>query len=127
MIRPMVSLGVSDVSASASQYAEGFGWTLMRRDHDSAWFDWAGSILSLWDATAFHSDIGGGRHARGGHVALACIAACEADAAEMVKRLQSADWRTVRPLERTGHGGARAYLSDRDDHLWEVLWNPSLR
>ncbi len=42
----------------------------------------------------------------------------------MIAALASAGGRVIRPADNPPHGGVRGYVTDPDDHAWEIAWNP---
>jgi uncharacterized protein len=121
----LITLGVSDVAASAAFY-ERLGW---RRSAASsgeiAFFAAGGVVLALFGRDALARDAKAGRDGQGFRgVAVAHnvrdrdevdirLAEAETAGGRILKAGQAADW-----------GGYSGYFADPDGHLWEVAWNP---
>jgi hypothetical protein len=43
----------------------------------------------------------------------------------VLDRLAAAGGRILRNGEGPSHGGFRGYVTDPDDHAWEIAWNPA--
>ncbi|WP_367401676.1 VOC family protein [Fodinicurvata sediminis] len=42
----------------------------------------------------------------------------------LVEWLVEAGGRMIRPADAPPHGGFRGYVTDPDEHAWEIAWNP---
>ncbi len=42
-----------------------------------------------------------------------------------MERLVAAGGRVLRYADAPPHGGFHGYVSDPDDHAWEIAWNPT--
>ncbi len=47
------------------------------------------------------------------------------DVAPLMARLADHGGRVLRPADAPPHGGFRGYVTDPDDHAWEIAWNPA--
>ena len=43
----------------------------------------------------------------------------------VMERLAATGGRVLREADAPPHGGFRGYVSDPDDHAWEIAWNPA--
>ena len=59
-----------------------------------------------------------------GAFALAHNVATAGEVAPLIAQLAAAGGRVIRPADVPPHGGLRGYVTDPDDHAWEVAWNP---
>ena len=60
-----------------------------------------------------------------GAFSLAPNVPAQNDVIAVVQRLIEAGGRVIREADAPPHGGFRGYVSDPDDHAWEIAWNPT--
>jgi catechol 2,3-dioxygenase-like lactoylglutathione lyase family enzyme len=121
----LVTLGVSDLERSIRFYRDGLGLPMRDGPSGIAFFETAGTWLSLYpseslakDATVEAEGTGFRRFALAHNVRTreevdATLEQARRAGAEIVKPAQEADW-----------GGYSGYFADPDGFLWEVAWNP---
>ena len=126
----VITLGVSDVGASARFY-EALGFVRkMRATGDAvAFFETGGTALALypWDKLAEEAAVPDQPRPpafRGVTLAWNCMSEAEVDRA-MAHALATGG-RLVKPAQRTSYGGYAGYFVDPDDHLWEIVVAPGL-
>ena len=125
-----VTLGVKSVSTSARFYeALGLQRKVKATGDEIAFYEAGGVVLALWDWNKLAEDSvvpGEPRPTtfRGSTLAWNCASTAEVDAvfAHAVK----VGGRLLRKPEPTDYGGYRAYFSDPDGHVWEVVYAPGL-
>ncbi len=124
----VVTLGVSDVPASARFYAAlGFARKVRATGDEIAFIDAGGVVLALWswDKLAEDCVVSGEPRPqtfRGSTLAWNCATPAEVDAA-FAKAL-AAGGKLLRHPETTGYGGYRGYFADPDGHVWEIVQAP---
>jgi predicted lactoylglutathione lyase len=126
----VITLGVSDVGASARFY-EALGFVRkMRATGDAvAFFETGGTALALypWDQLAGEAavpDQPRPQAFRGVTLAWNCMSEAEVDRA-MALAL-AAGGRLVKQAQSTSYGGYAGYFVDPDDHLWEIVVAPGI-
>ncbi len=122
----IVTLGVSDVAASAEFY-RALGWE--QRGDESAgitWFRTSGTWLGLFGYDDLAADIGVMAEApttyRGITLALNFNSEDEVD--EALSQAVRAGATLTKPAERAQWGGYSGYFADPDGHLWEAAHAP---
>ena len=124
----IITLGVSDLQASAGFYAA-LGWTRSAASSEEiVWFKTAGSILGLFPYHSLAADAhlpASPRPAFGG-VTLA-INLPTADAVQpALEEAETAGGTIIKPASKADWGGVSGYFADPDGHAWEIAWNPFL-
>jgi len=121
----MITLGVRDLSASASFYEQGLGFPRMESPPEVAFFTLNGSWLGLYGRDALAEDaqvspVGSGF----GGFALAHNVASEAEVDDILAQAAMAGGTVVKMGQKVSWGGYSGYFQDPDGHLWEVAHNP---
>lgn len=128
-----MTLGVSDLARSTAFY-EALGWR--RRPESQAtisFFDNAGSMLALFDASSLAQDARLQEPAeaprpgdfRGATYAVNCDS--DDDVLAVLSAAEAAGARVSKPAERSPFfDGLDGYFLDPDGHAWEVAHNPDL-
>ncbi len=62
---------------------------------------------------------------RPGAFALAHNVASAGEVHVVIERLALAGGRILRNGDAPPHGGFRGFVTDPDDHAWEIAWNPA--
>jgi catechol 2,3-dioxygenase-like lactoylglutathione lyase family enzyme len=121
----VVTLGVTDVQASAAFY-ERLGWTRSSQSQEAvAFFDAGGTVFGLFGTEDLADDAGlsgEGSGFRG--VTLAQNLASKEAVDALLKEAEGAGARIIKPAAETFWGGYSGYFADPDGHLWEVAHNP---
>jgi catechol 2,3-dioxygenase-like lactoylglutathione lyase family enzyme len=122
----IVTLGVSDLEASARFY-QALGWQRSSASSDAiVWFRTVDSALGLFPAGELAADAGvpaePGAGFRG--VTLAINLEDEAAVDRALETAVAAGATVVKSPERAPWGGYSGYFADPDGHLWELCHNP---
>ena len=126
----VVTLGVSDVRASANFYeALGFARKARATGEAVAFFQTGGTVLALypWDKLAEDAQVSDQPRPqafRGFTLAWNCNSEAEVDSA--MEHALAVGGRLVKPAHPTSYGGYSGYFADPDDHLWEIVVAPGL-
>lgn len=121
----VVTLGVRDLSRSATFY-EGLGFAMSAKsDEQIVWFNTGGTVLGLypWDAMAEDAGVSPeGWGFRG--VTLAINLRSEKEVDEFVAKTQQLGAKLIKPPQKVFWGGYSSKFQDFDGHVWEVAYNP---
>lgn len=121
----LVTLGVSDVKASAAFYESlGFSRAAFESD-DISFFQLDGTVLALFGSRDLAEDAGvepPDRHSAAMTVAINFATREDVDAA--FELAQACGARIVQPARQVVWGGYSGYFADPDGHLWELAYNP---
>lgn len=122
----MVTLGVANVARSRAFY-EGLGFKSSSfKADDVAFFQMAGTVLSIYDRKSLANDIGATEKHAGGFngVTLAWNARTEQEVDAAISEAVKAGAALIKEAEQTSWGGYAGYIADPDGHLWEIAFNP---
>jgi uncharacterized protein len=121
----LVTLGVSDVQASAVFY-EKLGLKRAPASQEAVvFFDMGGGALGLFGREPLAKDAGVPPQGDGFRaVTLAWNQPDEDSVDNAILRAVEAGGRLVKAAEKVFWGGYSGYFSDPDGHLWEVAHNP---
>ena len=123
-----IGLGVSDLKRSTEFYENAFGWTKSEHSNDFiTFFQLNGIMLSLYpndklaeDATVKPNNSG----FKGFTIAHNVRSEKEVD--DLIENLRSKGVTIVKEPVKTDWGGYSSYISDLDNNLWELAYNPFL-
>lgn len=121
----MVTLGVSNLSASIQFYEHGLGFPRIESPPSIAFFCLKGSWLGLYDRQALAEDatvLAAGQGFAG--FTLAHNVASETEVDAVIGQAIAAGAICVKKPQKVFWGGYSGYFSDPDGHLWEVAYNP---
>jgi uncharacterized protein len=123
----LVTLGVSELERSRRFYAS-LGLRERSESNDTvAFIQMGGTVLGLWSLGALAEDAGmapDGSGFRGFSLAHNVTSKSEVD--DVLREVESAGGRLVKPGQDAFWGGYTGYFEDPDGFLWEVAWNPSM-
>lgn len=120
----LITLGVSDLTRAVRFYRDGL--KLPQRDGPNgiAFFETAGTWLSLYARESLAEDATvspDGNGFRG--FALAHNVVSEQDVDRVLQEAIDAGATLVKPAQKVFLGGYSGYFADPDGFLWEVAWN----
>lgn len=121
----VITLGTANLFRSRRFYVEGFGWTPVFENEEIAFYQMNGFVFGTWQTNALEGDMARRGLLRPGAFSLAHNVSAKDDVAPLMERLKAAGGRILRSADAPPHGGFRGYVSDPDDHAWEIAWNPS--
>jgi uncharacterized protein len=129
----VITVGVDDLEASLKFYRDGLGLPTegivgMEFEHGAAAFFELqhGVKLAIFPRADLAIDAGipqTGRSAT--EFSLGQMVASEREVDAVLNRAVGAGARLVKPGQKTFWGGYAGYFQDPDDHLWEIIFNPS--
>lgn len=121
----VVTLGTRNLARSRQFYADGFGWTAIFANHEIAFYQMNGFVLGTFSTPALEQDMARDGLLVPGAFSLAHNVGSKQDVVPVMNRLVAAGGRIIRKADAPPHGGFRGYVSDPDDHAWEIAWNPA--
>ncbi len=121
----LVTLGTADMARARRFYDTGFGWTPVFEMPDIAFYQMNGFVFGLYANHAFLEDSQRPAFNGPGAFALAQNVAAKDDVVTVMDQLVAAGGKVLRPADEPPHGGFRGYVTDPDDHAWEIAWNPA--
>jgi hypothetical protein len=125
----VITLGVTDLKVSVDFYTNKFGWKQLDSGNENiAFFQLNGILLSLYPKDklaedAIISPTGSGFKG----FSLAYNARSEKEVDEIISKLRDKGVRIVKNPQQVFWGGYSSYISDPDDNLWEIAYNPYLK
>lgn len=120
----VITLGISDLPRSRRFYVEGFGWTPVFENEEIIFYQMNGFVLGTFEKSALERDMNRSELASPGAFSLAHNVSDQAEVHSVIDKLVQAGGRVIRPADAPPHGGYRGYVTDPDDHAWEIAWNP---
>ncbi|WP_065751498.1 VOC family protein [Bradyrhizobium paxllaeri] len=126
----VITLGVSDISASIAFYeALGFARKMKATGDAVAFFDTGGTMIALypWDQLASDAtlpDQPRPKTFRGVTLAWNCSSVEEVDT--VLDFAISCGASLLKPARKTDYGGYSCYFGDPDNHAWEVVVAPGI-
>ena len=124
----IITLGVADLKIAEAFYLGVLGWKRAETSNESITFlHLNGIYLSLYprDKLAEDAEINAeGRGFKG--FTLAYNARSEDEVDELFAHFEAHDVRIIKKPQKVFWGGYSGYISDPDDNLWEIAYNPFL-
>lgn len=121
----MLTLGVRDLAASISFYAQGLGFPRMESPPEVAFFTLNGTWLALYGRDALAEDAGVAPDGSGfSGITIAHNVDSDAAVDAVLDEAVAAGAKLVKPGQKTDWGGYAGYFADPDGYLWEVAHNP---
>ncbi|WP_422371833.1 VOC family protein [Hoeflea sp.] len=119
----VITLGSVDLARSRRFYVDGFGWTPVFENEEIIFYQMNGFMLGTFLKASMDKDMNRTGNLQAGGYALAHNVASREDVAPAMERLARHGGRIIRPADAPPHGGFRGYVTDPDDHAWEIAWN----
>ncbi len=121
----VITLGVNDLSASRQFYVAGFGWSPTFENDEIIFYQMNGFVLGTFRKSALEADMNRIGSLSPGAFSMAHNVPGKDDVEILMGRLEKAGGRVIRAADAPPHGGFRGYVTDPDDHAWEIAWNPA--
>lgn len=130
----VITIGVDDLERALLFYRDGLGLSTEGiigtefTDGAVAFFDLqAGLKLALWPRTSIAHDAGLPLGSPSPiEFTLGHNVSSKEEVDAVMEQARRAGAAIVKPAHETFWGGYAGYFQDPDQHLWEVVWNPSL-
>jgi len=122
----IITLGVKNVEKSTQFYETKFGWSKSDDSNENiTFFSLNGILLALYKSIELAEDatvdpVGDGFKA----VTLAYNTKAETEVDLIFTDLENKGVKIIKNPEKVAWGGYSGYVSDIDDHLWEIAYNP---
>ena len=124
----IVTLGIKDLEVSNDFYENKFGWKKTKSSNDNiSFFQLNGILLALYPKEKLAEDAGV-RHNGSGFkgFSLAFNTRSKKEVDELINKLEGNGVEIVKRPESVVWGGYSSYISDPDENLWEIAFNPYL-
>lgn len=121
----VITLGTIDLVRSKRFYADGFGWTPVFENPEIVFYQMNGFVLGTFLLASLEADMGRAGLVHPGAFALAHNVGTREAVEPLIQQLLEAGGTLIRPADAPPHGGYRGYVTDPDDHAWEIAWNPA--
>lgn len=122
----LITLGVRNLQRSRDFYQNIFGWQPLESTNESiVFFQLNGLQLALFPQESLADDAGveaDGKGFRG--FSLAYNVRSEKEVDELVSGLEAKGATVLKQPQKVFWGGYSSYITDPDDNLWEIAYNP---
>ncbi len=124
----LITLGVRNLQRAREFYQNVFGWQPTESDSEGiVFFQLNGMQLALFPQESLADDAGVSPEGSGfKKFSLAYNVRSEQEVDELVAQLEEKGATVVKRPEKVFWGGYSSYISDPDDNLWEIAYNPFL-
>lgn len=124
----MITLGVSALKQSTHFYVSKFGWKKSDSSNEYiSFFTLNGIQLALYERTELAKDATveyKGSGFKGFTLAFNVRSEIEVD--ELIKKMKVEGVKVIKEPQKISWGGYSSYVSDLDENLWEIAFNPFL-
>jgi catechol 2,3-dioxygenase-like lactoylglutathione lyase family enzyme len=122
----IITLGVSDLLKATRFYEDKFGWKKSDSSNENiSFFVLNGIQLALFERNELAEDATISAEGNGFKgVTLAYNTRSKEEVDELIQELKSKGVEIVKYPEKVVWGGYSAYISDLDENLWEICYNP---
>ena len=120
----VLTLGIADLARSRRFYVEGFGWQPIFQNEDIVFYQMNGFVLGTWLETSLSADMGR-KPVKPGAFAMGHNVPTRDNVQPTMDLLVKAGGRLLKAPTEPPHGGFTGYVTDPDDHAWEIAWNPA--
>lgn len=129
----VVTLGVDDLDRAVAFYRDGLGLStdgIVGREFEHgavAFFDLEGGLrLAVWPRSSIAHDTGIPKTgASPTNFTLGHNVGSRDEVDAVMAQARDAGAEVIKPAAHTFWGGYAGYFQDPDEHVWEVVWNPS--
>lgn len=124
----LITLGVRNLQRAREFYQNVFGWQPIENDSEGiVFFQLNGMQLALFPQESLADDAGVSPEGSGfKKFSLAYNVRSEQEVDELVAELEEKGATVLKRPEKVFWGGYSSYISDPDDNLWEIAYNPFL-
>jgi len=123
-----ITLGVNDLENSMDFYENKFGWERSDMSNaDIVFYQLNGTFLSLYSKKELAKDASvdsSGNGFKG--FTLSYNVVSEKEVNDLIQELKNKGVKIIKEPQKVFWGGYSSYISDPDDNLWEIAFNPFL-
>lgn len=125
----IIGLGVKNLESATNFYKDKFGWELMDSSNENiSFFQLNGILLSLYAREKLAEDAQVSPEGNGFKgFTLAYNTRTKEEVDVLIEQLSQRGVKVVKQPEEVFWGGYSGYISDLDDNLWEIAFNPYLQ
>lgn len=122
-----ITLGVDDLDKAKRFYQEKFGWIPLKDSDGIVFFKLNGFILGLFPSKELAEDAGVPNDGQGfKRFTLAINFKTEQEVDKAFDDLKRKGVKIIKAPEKVFWGGYRGYITDIENNLWEIAYNPFL-
>ncbi|OEK08285.1 glyoxalase [Flavivirga aquatica] len=124
----IIGLGVSNLKQLTAFYENKFGWKKTKASNESiSFFQLNGILLSLYPREKLAEDAGISSKGNGFNAfSLAYNTRTKEEVDIMIETLENKGVKIIKRPQEAFWGGYSSYVSDPDNNLWEIAFNPFL-
>ena len=124
----IVTMGVKDLKVASEFYEKKIGWKKMKSSNEFiSFFQLNGILLSLYPKEKLAEDATVSQDGNGFKgFTLAYNTRSKEEVNELVEKLENRGVKIIKRATVTFWGGYSSYVSDSDENLWEIAFNPFL-
>ena len=124
----IITLGVRDLKKSTDFYEIKFGWKKTKlSDENISFFTLNGIQLALYEKNELAKDATVNSSGNGfKEFTIAYNTKSQKEVDQLIRELRAKGVKIIKEPQKTGWGGYSSYISDLDDNLWEIAYNPYL-
>ena len=125
----IITLGVSDLNESTRFYETKFGWKKSELSNEYiSFFTLNGIELALYERNELAEDATVSSEGNGFKgFTLAYNTKSEKEVDQLIEKLRTKGVEIIKEPQKVNWGGYSSYISDLDENLWEIVFNPFLR
>jgi uncharacterized protein len=125
----IITLGVSDLKRSRDFYEKIFGWRSATHSNDDiSFYELNGIQLALFPAHSLAEDAGVASEGSGfKKFTIAHNVGSEKEVDDLIAELEAKGVKIVKRPQKVFWGGYSSYVSDPDENLWEIAYNPFMK
>jgi uncharacterized protein len=122
-----ITIGVQDLENAKRFYTEKFGWKAIKDSDGIVFFRLNGFILGLFPEDELAKDAGVNNNGKGfKKFARALNLNSESEVDNVFNELRLKNVNIIKDPEKVYWGGYRGYITDNEQNLWEIAYNPFL-
>jgi uncharacterized protein len=122
-----ITLGAKDMNKLKQFYVDKFGWTPISDKGGIVFFKMNGFILGIFPSDELAKDAQVPDNGEGfKRFTLAINYKSEKDVDEVFESLAGRGVKIIKAPHKTSWGGYSGYITDIEDNLWEIAYNPFL-